>query len=611
MISQALKTSFVNRRIAIATSNFFCIRYLVTLFYTTFSRSNTPNLMEIAKIHQEVFDLLMKYCRDYPNFYFGLRQINRNSRLEKGYWFLGNDSYLSIPFWRGRDHIAKIPFIAFTILLDGTSYLEINLKNYYTGAVRFHEELLDALGIPYSQVNETHRRLYEEHGKDYIASLNSFVKKDKNIIDNIVKEYSNRYLDNESYHERIDFIWESEFKKQLNNIEAYDADRQTLMRNTGYLRGFSIKRFAQISNMTVSTIPKGCRWIFLTGENGTGKTTVLRALAAALLNNNDRGHRIVPDFEVEISLETPFYDDNQLVKGSDEIAENIPYVKGFAAYGPIRLITQSNLNKELFNVNIGALSNRATFGLFHTIGILRDANGPIIFPGARLKEQQMQLQNFLDSIEQNLAIILPNIAKVDIEEKEGGFEVLYHRITPNKNGDAGISFDKLSSGTQNFAALIFDLIIRFSEREGVSDISNFVGIVLIDEIDLHLHPKMQKEIVKQLSETFPNIQFIVSTHSPIPMLGAPENAVFINLQRDEEDHICATKLEMDITNLLPNAILTSPIFDFEELINVNHDQKERLITEDNYSDALFYKILEQKIRENSLTPRQSNDSSTN
>lgn len=565
--------------------------------------------MDIAQIHEEVLDLLMTYNRQYPDFYFGLRKINRNNRLDKGYWFLGNDFYLSIPFWTGRDPIAKAPFIAFTILVDGNSYLEINFKNYTAGPARFKEDLLDALGFSYSSTHENYTRDYQ-FGADYRAALERFITTDKNIIDNVVRESSRRFTANFSQHEQIDFIWPGDFKKQMGNLESYRDERMISARNTGYLRGFSIKHFQPISDMTIADIPKGCRWIFLTGENGAGKSSVLRALAAALLNNNDKGQRIATEFEVEVSIESPSGIDNKLVKGGEEIAEKQPLIKGFAAYGPIRLITLSNLNRDFTIVDGEGISKRETYGLFNPIGILRDANSPIFFTGVRLKEQELVLGNFLDNIKENLPLILPGIAKVDIKEEEDVLDVLYYRISQNNTESIGIPFHRLSSGTQNYVALIFDLLIRFSEREGVTDMANFVGIVLIDEIDLHLHPKMQKEIVMQLSETFPNIQFIVSTHSPIPMLGAPENTVFINLHRDEEDRICATKLEMDITNLLPNAILTSPIFGFEELINVNHDSTKRLITEDNYSDALFYKILERKLRDKSLIPRQNDDSPT-
>lgn len=54
------------------------------------------------------------------------------------------------------------------------------------------------------------------------------------------------------------------------------------------------------------------------------------------------------------------------------------------------------------------------------------------------------------------------------------------------------------------------------------------GIVLIDEVDLHLHPLWQRIILKQLNHTFPNIQFIVSTHSPIIVVGASNIAQIVN-----------------------------------------------------------------------------------
>ncbi len=217
----------------------------------------------------------------------------------------------------------------------------------------------------------------------------------------------------------------------------------------------------------------------------------------------------------------------------------------------------------------------------------------------------MTVNDFLENIEANLELILPNITKVNIVRSEKGRRILYHQSGwAETKISEGVEFDQLPSGTRNFAALILDLLLRFTEQQDVSDISDFVGTVLIDEIDLHLHPKMQKEIIVQLSATFPNIQFIVTTHSPIPMLGAPTNSIFINVQRDEENRICAKKLEIDIANLLPNSILTSPIFGFDELINEQHDRQEKLMTEDNYDEGVFYRILESKIRELNSNPEQ-------
>lgn len=57
------------------------------------------------------------------------------------------------------------------------------------------------------------------------------------------------------------------------------------------------------------------------------------------------------------------------------------------------------------------------------------------------------------------------------------------------------------------------------------------GIALIDELDLHLHPKWQKTIVKQLKNTFPNIQFVTTTHSPFIIQETDEGELF-NISED-------------------------------------------------------------------------------
>jgi predicted ATP-binding protein involved in virulence len=89
------------------------------------------------------------------------------------------------------------------------------------------------------------------------------------------------------------------------------------------------------------------------------------------------------------------------------------------------------------------------------------------------------------------------------------------RLIVSKN-DMDIPVDQLSDGERGILALVFDLTRRLAQANpGVSDPASVGrGVVLIDEIDLHLHPRWQREIVTRLPETFPNLQFIATTHSP-------------------------------------------------------------------------------------------------
>jgi predicted ATP-binding protein involved in virulence len=96
---------------------------------------------------------------------------------------------------------------------------------------------------------------------------------------------------------------------------------------------------------------------------------------------------------------------------------------------------------------------------------------------------------------------------------------------------AGFTLDpqQLSDGERGMLALALDLTRRLSQAN--PDLANPLegeAIVLIDELDLHLHPQWQRTIVKKLTTTFPNCQFIATTHSPL-IIGevAPENIILL------------------------------------------------------------------------------------
>ncbi|MFT6964464.1 MAG: putative ATP-binding protein involved in virulence, partial [Flammeovirgaceae bacterium] len=132
----------------------------------------------------------------------------------------------------------------------------------------------------------------------------------------------------------------------------------------------------------------------------------------------------------------------------------------------------------------------------------------------------------------------------------------------------------------------------------ITNPSELAGIVIIDELDLHLHPKWQYELPQMLVNTFPKIQFIVSTHSVIPFLGAPENSVFLKVTRDKENGTKVHKIEdLDIKNLTPNSILTSPIFDMDVITQINNENKEEIHTEENYDAILKRKETQKKLKE--------------
>lgn len=95
--------------------------------------------------------------------------------------------------------------------------------------------------------------------------------------------------------------------------------------------------------------------------------------------------------------------------------------------------------------------------------------------------------------------------------------------------------ERMSDGYRITIALVADIAARLAEANpspevsGLDDPLQANGIVMIDEIDLHLHPKLQREILARLTSIFPNVQFVVSTHSPNVVIGALDFVQLVKL----------------------------------------------------------------------------------
>ena len=101
------------------------------------------------------------------------------------------------------------------------------------------------------------------------------------------------------------------------------------------------------------------------------------------------------------------------------------------------------------------------------------------------------------------------------------------KMSIEKNGEA-LAINQLSDGEKCLLALIGDLARRLAlANPSLNDPLFGEGIVLIDEIDLHLHPSLQRKVMESLPTIFPNIQFILTTHSPQVMGSANDFKVFL------------------------------------------------------------------------------------
>ena len=81
---------------------------------------------------------------------------------------------------------------------------------------------------------------------------------------------------------------------------------------------------------------------------------------------------------------------------------------------------------------------------------------------------------------------------------------------------------------------------------------------MVDEVDLHLHPAWQRDVIPRLSRAFPNLQFLFTTHSPIVAGSVPSKTFIVIKSRGSQSHF--TRLEQNVHGLNADQILISDYF---------------------------------------------------
>lgn len=117
----------------------------------------------------------------------------------------------------------------------------------------------------------------------------------------------------------------------------------------------------------------------------------------------------------------------------------------------------------------------------------------------------------LQAVRQALSRFMPEFSNIRIRRSPLRMDV-DKTINGNKTT---LNIRQLSDGEKCLMAMVGDIVRRMTIASPMlPDPLQGQGVILIDELDLHLHPLLQREVVSRLVETFPNCQFIISTHSP-------------------------------------------------------------------------------------------------
>jgi hypothetical protein len=170
-----------------------------------------------------------------------------------------------------------------------------------------------------------------------------------------------------------------------------------------------------------------------------------------------------------------------------------------------------------------------------------------------------RFETFAERVREALVEILPEVGHIRIQpaDEPGGSPRVEAR-TP----DGWVPLRRLGFGYQSQIAWLVDFASRMFERYSESsDPLAEPAVVLIDEIDLHMHPRWQRQIIGYLTERCPNTQFIVSAHSPLVVQAAA--GANIVLLRREGDHVVIDNDPEVLENWRVDQILTSELFGLE------------------------------------------------
>ncbi|MFN0202490.1 MAG: AAA family ATPase [Bacteroidia bacterium] len=162
-------------------------------------------------------------------------------------------------------------------------------------------------------------------------------------------------------------------------------------------------------------------------------------------------------------------------------------------------------------------------------------------------------------VQQKLNTCLNNISFYKIQKAD--------RTLWFKEGDKELPLSSLSDGYQNMAAFIVDLLYKWSKTFTWNSTSNqdsfehlfnkaSKGLILIDELDLHLHPKWQRQLLAFFAEQLPHFQIIATTHSPLTAQQAGEGELF-TLKKDAQGKVEILPFRGSADKMLVGDLLTS------------------------------------------------------
>ena len=289
------------------------------------------------------------------------------------------------------------------------------------------------------------------------------------------------------------------------------CDEKVPWMNDSFVTKISINSIRDIRDTVIELSDKEAKNLIVTGPNGSGKTSLLEALWLNITNMLQRDSSVSPMSGLDVDFSNldkmreaylqgkyivSYYEDKRIYevaseKGARKVDLKDAYTvsessgEDFVEYIKTLIIQENMYRNQQENAGV--------------------ADG--------LRQRMDRVKTMLRNIYDNDAIDFDfDIANMNLRIKEAEREPY--------------GFNELASGYAAILSVVLDLMMRMENK--VTDAYDLPGIVMIDEVAAHLHLAMQRNVFKNLTDLFPNIQFIVTTNSPF-VLNSVENAVIYDL----------------------------------------------------------------------------------
>jgi hypothetical protein len=536
-------------------------------------------MANIKEIHENVLQFLLKWREEKDkDLLFTLRR-RPTERLSAGYWFLGNEQYLAFSFWTGTDWVNKTQNIYIDIDITGAFRLRFSAKDDENKA----EVLSGAASIlgGFSKVNKKdylgNLWTKEYEGNDYLKNLELFIDEDKKRIDQLL-DVQRKAGYSTAFAKSLNRLNLNLFEPNLKVVQEY---RQKSTQLIDVIEQKAIEQNLKLKEMTIintglfdkCTIAFGERATCLIGENGGGKTTLLRAVALGLVGT---GSPLMDTQAAELQYlpKITGADDDMRIRYAGRSSISVSYLfnekifgNGKANFIPFNI----KLDKGGVEFNEDRIEDDG-FGLpTGDVGMDGDGELPILvvgYPqrygkkddGTDIKKRSPKpnaydilplILNTEDNRIESLKLWISEtwnqgenhrnkvhalfsiISAVLSKEEEQPFTIAIKSaisqrtiVVTTPSNPNGLPFDLLSTGLSNLFGWIGHLISRMHEAYPNSENPLYESaIVLVDEIDNYLHPLVQAKAVPVLLDAFPKTQFVFTSHSPVVLAALPNEKV--------------------------------------------------------------------------------------